>query len=196
MHSTPDSPRPALYPPPPAPTRQLDLSDLLWERRPYEKWSSYGASKLANVLFTQELAQRESGTVTAAACHPGVVATQLARSILPEKWAKGARDDPEAYERNAKRFFLRTPREGSAASVWLAASDAAGAVRVGKVGEIYTDPGADSGQRMRTGCLAQNGLCAVVERQQAFRTLRVLRCTAKPRGRSARCPARTCRLSG
>ena len=38
--------------------------------------SVYGESKLANILFTTELARRLSGTKTTANClHPGVVAT-------------------------------------------------------------------------------------------------------------------------
>jgi retinol dehydrogenase-12 len=42
----------------------------------------YAASKLANVLFTQELARRTAGTgVTSAALHPGVVASDIWRRV-------------------------------------------------------------------------------------------------------------------
>lgn len=45
---------------------QLDLTDLTWQKRKYERWSAYGASKLANVLFSQELARREGAAGTGA----------------------------------------------------------------------------------------------------------------------------------
>jgi NAD(P)-dependent dehydrogenase (short-subunit alcohol dehydrogenase family) len=56
----------------------LDFDDLNWERRPYGAWQAYGASKLANILFTLELARRIDGSgVTANCLHPGVVATNI-----------------------------------------------------------------------------------------------------------------------
>ena len=36
----------------------VDLGDLLWERRPYDRWQAYFQSKLANLLFTLELDRR------------------------------------------------------------------------------------------------------------------------------------------
>src|SRR5690606_11893188 len=36
----------------------IDLTDLLWERRPYDRWQAYFQSKLANLLFTLELDRR------------------------------------------------------------------------------------------------------------------------------------------
>ncbi|MEO8466607.1 MAG: SDR family NAD(P)-dependent oxidoreductase [Gammaproteobacteria bacterium] len=60
----------------------LDFDDLQWERRKYRVLNVYSASKLANVLFTLELARRLSGTrVTANCLHPGVVATNLFASF-------------------------------------------------------------------------------------------------------------------
>lgn len=56
----------------------LDLGDLNWERRPYSAFKAYGATKLANILFTRELASRLKGSgVTANCLHPGVVATNI-----------------------------------------------------------------------------------------------------------------------
>jgi NAD(P)-dependent dehydrogenase (short-subunit alcohol dehydrogenase family) len=57
---------------------KLDFADLQNERR-YSGWRAYTQSKLANVLFTYELARQLAGTsVTANALHPGFVATGFA----------------------------------------------------------------------------------------------------------------------
>ena len=56
----------------------FDLDDLNWERRQYSGIGAYGATKLANILFTRWLARRLEGTgVTANCLHPGVVATNI-----------------------------------------------------------------------------------------------------------------------
>ncbi len=59
---------------------KIDFDDLNWERKPYRAWRAYGQSKLANLLFTAELARRltEVGSsVQANAAHPGYAATNL-----------------------------------------------------------------------------------------------------------------------
>lgn len=54
---------------------KIDFSDLMVERRRYSYMKAVPASKLAQVLFTQQLAERVRGTgVTAYAVHPGLVA--------------------------------------------------------------------------------------------------------------------------
>jgi NAD(P)-dependent dehydrogenase (short-subunit alcohol dehydrogenase family) len=60
----------------------VDLADLLWERRPYDRWQAYFQSKLANLLFTFELDRRlrTAGAPTSAlAAHPGGARTSLGR---------------------------------------------------------------------------------------------------------------------
>ena len=48
----------------------------------YDAYDAYGQSKLANILFTRELARRLEGTgVTANSLHPGAVATELGRHL-------------------------------------------------------------------------------------------------------------------
>lgn len=76
-----------------APSRIINLSSLFhWygrinkgdlnSEKSYWRWLAYGQSKVANILFTRELARRLEGTgVTANAVHPGAVATELMRDI-------------------------------------------------------------------------------------------------------------------
>lgn len=55
----------------------LSFDDLMGEKN-YTGWRAYRRSKLANLLFTYELARRLEGTgVTANAVHPGWVATRF-----------------------------------------------------------------------------------------------------------------------
>src|SRR5262245_7696887 len=58
----------------------IDFGDL-GHRRSYRAMRVYGASKLANLLFTYELARRLEGTgVTVNAVHPGAVRTRLGQN--------------------------------------------------------------------------------------------------------------------
>lgn len=59
---------------------KISLKDLNWKSRPYSAWLAYGQSKLANLLFTQELQRRldsAGSTVKALAAHPGYSSTNL-----------------------------------------------------------------------------------------------------------------------
>ena len=59
---------------------RLDFSDLQGQHR-YTGWRAYSRSKLANVLFTYELARRLAGTgIVTNALHPGFVATNFGRN--------------------------------------------------------------------------------------------------------------------
>lgn len=87
---------------------RLRWDDLQMERR-YFGWAAYSATKLANLLFTRELARRMAGSgVTANALHPGVVATELLMGGFPPI--------------RLLRRFLRTPEEGARTPVFLATS--------------------------------------------------------------------------
>lgn len=62
----------------------LHLADLNWERRRYNGYRSYGASKIAQLLTTWELADRLHGTgVTINAMHPGDVRTNIGNNNGP-----------------------------------------------------------------------------------------------------------------
>jgi NAD(P)-dependent dehydrogenase (short-subunit alcohol dehydrogenase family) len=63
----------------------IDFDDLMMESG-YDGFRAYEQSKLANVLFTTELARREAGQITAVCCHPGVINTK----VLHEYFSGGA----------------------------------------------------------------------------------------------------------
>ena len=55
---------------------KMNWDDLQYERERYSAMAVYSQSKLANILFTKELARRLAGTkVTANCLHPGVIAS-------------------------------------------------------------------------------------------------------------------------
>lgn len=59
---------------------KVSLKDLNWKSRPYSAWLAYSQSKLANLLFTQELQRRldaAGSTVKSLAAHPGYSSTNL-----------------------------------------------------------------------------------------------------------------------
>jgi len=62
---------------------KINFDDLHWEKG-YQQWPAYGQSKLANLLFTYELARNlaETGHATrATAAHPGYSSTNLQRTM-------------------------------------------------------------------------------------------------------------------
>jgi NAD(P)-dependent dehydrogenase (short-subunit alcohol dehydrogenase family) len=56
------------------------VTDLSWERRRYRRWTAYGQSKLADLLFAYELQRRFTAAgspLRSMAAHPGYAATAL-----------------------------------------------------------------------------------------------------------------------
>jgi NAD(P)-dependent dehydrogenase (short-subunit alcohol dehydrogenase family) len=91
----------------------LDFSDLPG-RRGAKGWPAYRRSKLANILFTAELARRlDRGTIVNC-LHPGFVATRFgdAGNTLFTRSIIGL----------GKRFLAITPQEGARTIVYLAAA--------------------------------------------------------------------------
>ena len=92
---------------------RIDFSDLQGELG-YSGARAYNQSKLANVLFSYELARRLAGSaVTANALHPGVVRTSF-----------GA-DDPAGVQRLLVPFlrpFMKSPSRGAATSIHVASA--------------------------------------------------------------------------
>merc|ERR1712172_455755 len=61
---------------------QMQWEDINWKETPYNAIQAYGQSKLANILFTKELAKKGEGSgVNAYALHPGVINTELGRHL-------------------------------------------------------------------------------------------------------------------
>ncbi len=93
-------------------TTGIRFDDLGGERE-YAPFRAYCQSKLANVLFTHELARRLQGTgVTVNSVHPGAVATRLAQNNAA--WLR--------ILFKLAGLFFRSPERGAATSVYLASS--------------------------------------------------------------------------
>ena len=94
----------------------LDLGDLQLQQR-WGGWSSYAASKLANVLFTRELQRRYADQgLTSIAIHPGGVRTRLGadgdmRGLIGLGW-------------RVLQIFLLSAKKGAAPVVDAAAEPA------------------------------------------------------------------------
>lgn len=91
---------------------RIDFDDLQ-SRRNYKPFGAYAMSKLANVLFTYELARRLEGAgITANVLHPGTVRT-------------GFGDTTTGFIKfflTAIRPLLLTPEQGAETPIYLAAS--------------------------------------------------------------------------
>jgi len=104
---------------------RLDFDDLESRRR-YSAMRVYGRSKLANILFTRELARRVEGTgVTANSIHPGFVGSNFAKNngLLG------------IAAMTLLRPFARSPEKGAETAIYLCASPEVESV----TGEYFQD---------------------------------------------------------
>jgi NAD(P)-dependent dehydrogenase (short-subunit alcohol dehydrogenase family) len=91
---------------------RINFGDLMFENG-YTGMKAYGQSKLANLLFTYELARRlERTQVTVNALHPGFVSTGFAKNNGPIV----------RLAMNLIGSFARQPDEGAATTIYLASS--------------------------------------------------------------------------
>jgi NAD(P)-dependent dehydrogenase (short-subunit alcohol dehydrogenase family) len=89
--------------------KKIDWTALKQSTRSVSGYREYEVSKLANVLFTKELARRLDGKVTTYALHPGTVATDVWRRVpSPVRWVM--------------KRFMRTPEQGAQSSIRAAAA--------------------------------------------------------------------------
>ena len=111
---------------------EMDFTDLNWEQS-YSKWSAYGRSKLANLLFAFELQRRladaDSGIVSVA-CHPGYADTELQ--------FRGPRESGSTVKmagmKVANALFGQSAEQGALPMLYAATDDAV-------VGGEYVGPG-------------------------------------------------------
>jgi len=98
----------------------VDLEDPSFERTPYEPFVAYGRSKTANILFAVafDKKHRERG-VRAAAVHPGVIETELARHMDPSHLQNVIKQYSDQLIAEGKGpFQWKTVPQGAATSVW------------------------------------------------------------------------------
>jgi len=91
---------------------RIDFIDLMLERR-FGGFRAYSQSKLANIIFTYELARRWGGSgLTANAMHPGAVGTNFGTGARP------------AFRFLIKigKPFLKSPEKGADTIIYLASS--------------------------------------------------------------------------
>lgn len=94
-----------------APRETIDFDNLDGSRG-YSSWRAYGRSKIANILFARALGKRLKGTgKTANSLHPGVIDTNLSRSLNPAVGAFYAVAGPLA---------LKSIPQGAATQVYVA----------------------------------------------------------------------------
>ncbi|XP_046443813.1 retinol dehydrogenase 12-like [Daphnia pulex] len=113
-----------------APSRIVNLSSLAHTRgkiyfddlmlaKNYTPVRAYCQSKLANVLFTQELARRLEGTgVSVFAVHPGAVQTELARHIN-----ESMNSCVDGTLHFVSRYVFKTPEMGAQTSIYCATEE-------------------------------------------------------------------------
>jgi NAD(P)-dependent dehydrogenase (short-subunit alcohol dehydrogenase family) len=90
----------------------IDFDDIQ-SRQKYRGFPVYGKTKLANIMFTYELAERLKGTFVTANClHPGPVGTNFGKN----------NGGPMALLFRLGKPFMRSPEQGADTLIWLASS--------------------------------------------------------------------------
>jgi NAD(P)-dependent dehydrogenase (short-subunit alcohol dehydrogenase family) len=98
----------------------VDLQDPNFERTPYDPFVAYGRSKTANILFAVAFDKRHRGSgVRAAAVHPGVIKTELARYTDPSRLETlVAQINQQLAAEGKGPMQWKTIPQGAATSVW------------------------------------------------------------------------------
>ncbi|WP_392424768.1 oxidoreductase [Barrientosiimonas humi] len=96
---------------------RIALDDLHWEQRAYDPAGAYAQAKLANLLFTLELARRLEGrsSVRSLAAHPGYSATNLQNH--------SGKRGPHVVMQLANRFIARDAEAGTEPLLFAAVED-------------------------------------------------------------------------
>jgi NAD(P)-dependent dehydrogenase (short-subunit alcohol dehydrogenase family) len=109
----------------------LELDNLNGEKE-YGPWSSYGLSKLENILFASELQRRAKKSndwsgLSVYSLHPGAVQTDLARYLIgEEKFQKmkegGFSSWTDKFLMEGLAKFVKTVQEGASTQIYVASS--------------------------------------------------------------------------
>jgi len=96
---------------------QMQWDDINWKETPYNAIQAYGQSKLANILFTKELARKGEGSgVNAYALHPGVINTELGRHLQDTF-------GPLVMLWKVAMPFIKTPESGANTTIYCAVEE-------------------------------------------------------------------------
>jgi NAD(P)-dependent dehydrogenase (short-subunit alcohol dehydrogenase family) len=95
---------------------RIDFNDLQGERS-YSPWGAYNQSKLANILFSNELARRAEGSkLTSLAVHPGVSKTQIGVN------GPGFKDPKTFFIFKVATFLTQSDADGALPTLYAATS--------------------------------------------------------------------------
>jgi len=96
---------------------RMNWDDINYDNGPYDRFTAYAQSKLANILFTKELARKGEGSgVNAYVLHPGVIHTDLGRhlqdmgSVMKVVWS-------------CFTPFIKTPESGANTTIFCAVDE-------------------------------------------------------------------------
>jgi len=100
----------------------VDLDDPGFERTTYDPYVAYGRSKTANILFAVAFDQRHRARgIRAAAVHPGIIKTELARYTDAAQIEKRIQQINENLKAEGKGpLQWKSLEQGAATSVWAA----------------------------------------------------------------------------
>ncbi|MFE3442345.1 oxidoreductase [Nocardia sp. NPDC059180] len=95
----------------------IDLDDLNWQRRKYQRWPAYGQAKLANLMFAYELQRKLTAagwSKLSVAAHPGYAATEL------QSHTESIQDTVMAL---GNRIFAQSAEMGALPELYAATAD-------------------------------------------------------------------------
>ena len=105
----------------------MNIDDINSEKE-YSEWGSYSRSKLANVLFSRELAKKLQGTdVSTYSLHPGAISTELTRH-----WKKSLLWKPLLF---LGEYLIKTPEEGAQTTIYCTVEESLAS----ETGKYYSD---------------------------------------------------------
>lgn len=114
---------------------KINFDDLNFEHTEYTPLGAYGQSKLANILFANELNRRyQAQNLRGLSIHPGGILTPIARYLPTIEDLKADR---------ALYGMLKNPAQGAATTVWAAVAkewEGKGGVYLDEIAEGWLTP--------------------------------------------------------